>query len=227
MKILHEDNHLIAIHKEAGLLTHSDHTGDVTATEQVKSFLKTKYNKPGNVFLNPVHRLDRPVSGLLLFAKTSKATARMADRFRKRNVDKLYVALTNFVPKQFEGELVHHLKKNKQKNIVSAVGKSKNKGKRAKLMYRMIGEMDGKYLLRIEPKTGRSHQIRVQLSEMGCPIVGDLKYNATEKTDGRSIGLHSYSLTFEHPVKREPITITCPLPENKLWREFRHLEELI
>ena len=227
MKILYEDNHLIAIYKKSGLLTHSDNTGDTTATELTKAYIKEKYNKPGAVFLNPVHRLDRPVSGLLLFAKTSKATERMATIFRKRNVDKLYVALTNHIPDDIEGTLKDYLIKNKKHNVVKSVKQSVDYSKKAVLNYRLIGEMDGKYFLRIHPKTGRSHQIRVQLSEMGCPIVGDLKYDAKEKTDGRSIALHSYSLSFIHPVQKKELTIQCPLPKNELWENFIHLQSVI
>ena len=227
MKILYEDNHLIAIYKESGMLTHSDNTGDTTATEKTKLYIKNKYNKPGKVFLQPVHRLDRPVSGLLLFAKTSKATERMADLFRKRNVDKLYVALTNFVPKDVNGKLNDYLIKNKKHNVVKSVKQDVSYSKKAVLNYKLIGEMDGVYMLRIEPKTGRSHQIRVQLSEMGCPIIGDLKYNAKERTDGRSIALHSYALEFIHPVKKEPIRIYCPIPNNDIWENFVHLDSLL
>lgn len=227
MKIIYEDNHLIAIYKEGGMLTHSDNTGDKTATEYTKAYIKEKYNKPGNVYLNPVHRLDRPVSGLLLFAKTSKATERMAALFRKRNVDKLYVALTNQAPNSIDGQLQNYLIKNKKHNVVKSVSKKLSYSKKAVLNYCLIGEMGGKYLLKIEPKTGRSHQIRVQLTEMGCPIIGDIKYGAKEKTDGRTIALHSYSLQFEHPVKNKKLRITCPLPNNEIWKDFIHLQSLI
>lgn len=224
LEILFEDNHLIAINKKAGWLTHGDETGDESATEKVKQYIKVKYNKPGAVFLNPVHRIDRPVSGVLLFAKTSKATSRMVEQFKHRDPQKVYAAITNKAPKQFEGELTHYLKKNGKANIVYATNKKDSGSKHAQLYYKMVAELQGNILLRVEPKTGRSHQIRVQLSEMGCPIIGDLKYNSNQKTDGKSIGLHAYSLTFEHPVKKEEMVITAHFPTNEIWQSFKSFE---
>lgn len=220
MKILFEDNHLVAIDKKAGILTHSDKTGDKCATEQTKLYIKEKFSKPGAVFLTPVHRLDRPVSGLLLFARTSKATSRMTVAFKARETVKTYLAITNRKPKEPYGQLEHSLLKNSRTNTVSVVKNSTPKAKKAILDYELIQSINGYYLIKVTPLTGRSHQIRVQLSAMGCPIVGDLKYGSKEKTDGRSICLHSHKLSFTHPVKKEPIEITCEIPKTHFWRFF-------
>lgn len=220
MTVIYEDNHLIAIHKPAGLLTHSDKTGDQCATEQVKLFLKKKYNKPGDVFLNPVHRLDRPVSGLLLFAKTSKATTRMTRLFAQKETKKTYLAISDKQPKEPLKTITHFLLKNSRTNTTKAVQEGKPNAKKAILSYKLIAELKSRFLIQVNPKTGRSHQIRVQLSSINCPIIGDLKYGSKQKTDGRSIALHSYQLAFIHPVKKEPITITCPPPKNEIWKAF-------
>lgn len=224
MNILFEDNHLIAINKPAGMLTHSDITGDKTALELTKSYIKKKYNKPGEVFLQPVHRLDRPTSGLLLFARTSKATVRMTKIFKERDCQKIYYALSDHLPQQFSGNLEHFLEKNHKKNIVNASKKNVDNSKKAVLNYEVISSFNNLNLFKILPKTGRSHQIRVQLAEIGCPIIGDLKYGSKIKTDGRSIGLHAFSLSLIHPVRKNQLMIQCPFPDNEFWKSFQQFQ---
>ncbi len=220
--ILYEDNHLLAIWKPAGYLVQADATGDETLTDWGRDYLKVKYEKPGKVFLHPVHRLDRPVSGVVLFARTDKALSRLNELFRDKKMDKTYFAFVKNRPPQTTDRLVHFLDKNRETNTVR-VWESKQKAppeaKESILDYEWLGEFSGLNLLKIKPLTGRSHQIRVQLSRIGCPIVGDVKYGSPSPLDDGSIGLHSFSMAFEHPVKHEPITIRATLfPENPFWK---------
>lgn len=218
--ILYEDNHLIAINKRAGDIVQVDETGDEPLDEKVKTYLAAKYNKPNGAFLGVVHRLDRPVSGVILFAKTSKALERMNAVFKNREVRKTYFAVVRNKPSRSEGNLVHWLIKNPQKNVVSAYNKEVPGSQRSELDYKLIGEVGGFFLLQVNPLTGRSHQIRVQLSTMDCPIVGDNKYGYPRGSRKGSICLHARKLEFIHPVQKEPITVFAPLPIDGFWERF-------
>ncbi len=218
--ILYEDNHLIAINKRSGDIVQVDETGDEPLDEKVKKYIAAKYNKPNGAFLGVVHRLDRPVSGVILFAKTSKALERMNAIFKNREVRKTYFAVVRNKPARTEGNLVHWLIKNPQKNLVTAYNKEVPNSQRSELDYKLIGEVGGFYLLQVNPLTGRSHQIRVQLSTMDCPIVGDNKYGYPRGSRKGSICLHARRLEFIHPVQKEPINIFAPLPVDGFWERF-------
>ncbi len=221
LEVIYEDNHLIAVNKPAGYLVQGDATGDLPLIEIVKRYIKHKYNKPGNVYLGLIHRLDRPVSGAVVFAKTSKALTRMNDLFKTGKVKKVYLAISPERPKPMEGELVHFLVKNKEKNFTNAYLKPKVKGaKKSVLNYQLLASIGNHHLIEVHPKTGRPHQIRVQLAKLGSVIRGDLKYGANQKNmDGR-IHLHSKSLTFTHPTTKETITIEASIPKEQLWNQF-------
>lgn len=222
--VIYEDNHLLALWKPPGFLVQADATGDPTLTDWGRDYLKVKYEKPGAVFLHPVHRLDRPVSGAVLFARTDKALSRLNELFRLKKMDKTYLAVVKNPPPKTADRLVHFLDKNRDTNTVRAfISKQKApaEAKESVLDYEWLGEFSGYNLLKIKPLTGRSHQIRVQLSSIGCPIVGDVKYGFATPLDDGSIGLHSFSMAFEHPVKREPLTIRAAfLPENPFWKKL-------
>lgn len=218
--ILYEDNHLIAVNKRSGDIVQVDETGDEPLDEKVKKYIAAKYNKPNGAFLGVVHRLDRPVSGVILFAKTSKALERMNAIFKNREVSKTYFAVVRNKPARLEGNLVHWLIKNPQKNLVTAYNKEVPNSQRSELDYKLIGELGGFYLLQVNPLTGRSHQIRVQLSTMDCPIVGDNKYGYPRGSKKGSICLHARRLEFIHPVQKEPINIFAPLPVDGFWERF-------
>lgn len=218
--ILFEDNHLIAINKRAGDIVQVDETGDEPLDEQIKRYIAKKYNKPNGAFLGVVHRLDRPVSGVILFAKTSKALERMNSIFKNREVKKTYWAVVRNKPSQLSGTLVHWLVKNPNKNVVTPYNKEVAGSQRAELSYRLIGELNGYYLIEVNPLTGRSHQIRVQLSTMGCPIVGDNKYGYPRGSRKGSICLHARRLQFVHPVKKEEMHIFALLPKDGFWEKF-------
>jgi 23S rRNA pseudouridine1911/1915/1917 synthase len=218
--ILFEDNHLIAVMKRAGDIVQVDETGDEPLDEQVKKYLAIKYNKPNSAFLGVVHRLDRPVSGVILFAKTSKALERMNAVFKNREVKKTYWAVVRNKPAKSSGVLVHWLVKNPQKNIVTPYNTEVPGSQRAELSYRLLGELGGYYLIEVDPLTGRSHQIRVQLSTLGCPIVGDNKYGYPRGSRKGSICLHARRLQFLHPVKKEPVNIFAKLPVDGFWERF-------
>ena len=218
--ILYEDNHLLVINKPAGWLVQGDRTGDQPLVDWGKDYLKKKYNKPGQVFLGVVHRLDRPVSGVVVFARTSKALPRMNQIFKSREVKKTYWALVQSAPPQPEGKLVHWLLKDSAKNKTKAYTTEKTEAKRSELTYRLLSRQANTYLLEVNPLTGRPHQIRVQLAAMGCPIIGDVKYGFSEPTTDASIGLHARSLSFVHPVRREPVTFQASVPELPLWQPF-------
>ncbi|QPH41047.1 RluA family pseudouridine synthase [Pedobacter endophyticus] len=221
--ILFEDNHLIAVNKRAGDIVQIDETGDEPLDEQIKKYIAKKYNKPNGAFLGVVHRLDRPVSGVILFAKTSKALERMNAVFKNREVKKTYWAVVKNRPPKEADTLVHWLVKNPQKNVVSYYKTEVTGSQRAELSYRLIGQLGEYFLLEVDPLTGRSHQIRVQLSSMGCPIVGDNKYGYPRGSRKGSICLHARRLRFLHPVKKEPVDIFAKLPVDGFWERFEHM----
>ena len=219
--ILFEDNHLIAVNKPAGMLTQKDLTGDTCILDEVKTFLKEKYNKPGEAFIGCIHRLDRPVSGVILLAKTSKALERMNIQFREKQTQKKYYAIVKNKPPKEEDTLVHFLLKNSTKNMSKAHLKEIPHSKRAELDYKVVAKSDNFFLLEIILKTGRHHQIRAQLSAIGCPIKGDLKYGFPRSNDDGNISLHSFYLSFNHPVKNEMMTIiSLPKGKDELWDYF-------
>ena len=228
LQVIYEDNHLIAVNKPAGVLVQADQTGDPCLADYVRQYIKERYEKPGNVFLGTIHRLDRPVSGAILFARTSKGLARMNELFRKREIEKEYLALTRQRPAPLQGTLEHFISKDRAHNVARAYDKKSKKAqaagaKPARLHYRMIGQLEGLVLLRIQLETGRPHQIRVQLASSGMPIYGDVKYGSEEALDDGSIGLHSYCLRFLHPVKNKPVRITAGLPRTPHWSLFSEL----
>ncbi len=219
-RILLEDNHLIVVNKLPGEIVQGDKTGDIPLSESVKDYLKRKYNKPGNVFTGVVHRLDRPVSGIVVFAKTSKALARMNELFQKKEFEKIYWAVTGVKPRQSEGTLEGYLSKNEAKNK-SYVEKDGSKGgKHSVLHYKLLGASDNYFLLEINPVTGRHHQIRALLAWAGMPIKGDLKYGFNRSNKDGSIHLHAHEVRFIHPVKNEPVHLVCPPPDEPLWNFF-------
>ncbi|HON18929.1 MAG TPA: RluA family pseudouridine synthase [Salinivirgaceae bacterium] len=221
MEILYEDNHLIAVNKPAGLPVQGDESGDTTLIELVSAYIKETYAKPGNVFVGLVHRVDRPVSGIVLFAKTSKALARMNTMFQNREVEKIYLAIVGEQPKELSGKLEHYILRDTKTNKSHAHQKPKKDAKLGVLSYELVGRTDNYFLLKINLETGRHHQIRCQLAKIGCPIRGDLKYGFPRSIPGGGINLHSYKLTFTHPVQKIPIEIVAPLPQNDiLWKEF-------
>ena len=220
MTVLYEDNHIIVVNKVASEIVQGDKTGDTPLSETVKAYLKEKYQKPGNVFVGVTHRLDRPVSGLVVFAKTSKALSRLNDMFRTGDVHKVYWAIVKNEPKQSEGELVHWLVRNEKQNKSYAYDREVKDSKKAVLKYRMIVKSDNYTLLEVELMTGRHHQIRCQLAKMGCPIKGDLKYGSARSNPDGSISLHARRISFVHPVSKLPIELEAPLPEGNLWRSF-------
>lgn len=221
LSILFEDNHLIAINKSAGVLVQGDITGDVPLSELVKEYIKEKYHKPGAVYLGVVHRLDRPVSGVVIFARTSKSLERMNELFRNRETKKIYNAIVYGKPPKPADTLVHWLVKDESRNKTTAYKKEHPDGLRSELSYELRGHSKGVSLLEVRPVTGRPHQIRVQLSTMGCPIVGDVKYGAETPNDDASICLHASRLQFIHPVRKEELVIKAPFPANHLWDLFR------
>ena len=220
MTVVYEDNHIIVVNKTASEIVQADKTGDTPLSETVKQYLKEKYQKPGNVFLGVRHRLDRPVSGLVIFAKTSKALTRLNEMFRAGEVKKTYWAVVKNAPKESEGELVHFLVRNEKQNKSYAYDKEVPNSKKAVLDYRLIGRSENYYLLEVDLKTGRHHQIRCQLAKMGCPIKGDLKYGSPRSNPDGSICLHARRVRFVHPVSKELIELKAPLPEGNLWKGF-------
>ncbi len=224
MTVVYEDNHLIIVNKTASEIVQGDKTGDTPLSETVKQYIKEKYAKPGNVFLGVVHRLDRPVSGLVVFAKTSKALARLNEMFRNSEVKKTYWAIVKQRPPQDEGELVNYLVRNEKQNKSYAYDKEVKNSKKAVLHYRLIGHSQNYFLLEVDLKTGRHHQIRCQLAKMGCPIKGDLKYGFARSNPDGSICLHAHRVKFVHPVSKELIDVTAPLPSGNLWNGFEMIE---
>jgi 23S rRNA pseudouridine1911/1915/1917 synthase len=218
--ILYEDNHLIAVNKVSGDIVQVDDTGDESLDEKVKKYIAKKYDKPNGAFLGVVHRLDRPVSGVILFAKTSKGLDRMNNLFKSREIQKTYYAVVRKRPEPPEGNLVHWLVKNPQKNVTKTYDQEVAGGLRSELNYKLVGELEGYYLIEVNPITGRPHQIRVQLSTLGCPIVGDNKYGYPRGSLRKSICLHARRLRFIHPIKKEPVEIVAELPKDGFWDKF-------
>ena len=220
MTVVYEDNHIVVVNKTSSEIVQGDKTGDTPLSEMVKQYLKEKYNKPGNVFIGVTHRLDRPVSGLVVFAKTSKALPRLNEMFRNGEVKKTYWAIVKECPKETEGELVHYLVRNEKQNKSYAYDKEVKNSKKAVLHYKLIGHSQNYYLLEVDLKTGRHHQIRCQLAKMGCPIKGDLKYGSPRSNPDGSICLHARTVQFVHPVSKGMLRLTAPVPEGNLWNGF-------
>ena len=225
--VLYEDNHLIAVKKEPGSIVQSDKTGDETLAEEVKAYIKRKYKKPGDVFLGIVHRLDRPVGGVIVFARTSKALTRMNELFREKKISKTYWAIVEEKPPREDGQLVNWLKKNQEKNRSRAYDVEVKESKKAELTYRLMGRSKHYYYIEVHPKTGRHHQIRVQLAHLGCKIKGDVKYGAKRTNKDGSIHLFARSLSFIHPVKKEKLIIRSNPPMDPLWNEMINLEKAV
>ncbi len=217
---IYEDNHIIIVNKESGEIVQGDKTGDTPLSELVKAYIKEKYAKPGNVFLGVVHRLDRPVSGLVMFARTSKALPRLNEMFKNGDVHKTYWAIVKNAPPTESGRLEHWLVRNEKQNKSYAHNREVPNSKKAILEYRVIGRTDNYHLLEVNLMTGRHHQIRCQLAAMGCPIKGDLKYGAQRSNPDGSISLMSRRVDFIHPVSKERIIVEAPLPDDRLWQEI-------
>ena len=220
MEVVYEDNHIIIVNKQRGEIVQGDKTGDRPLSDIVKDYIKEKYQKPGAVFLGVVHRLDRPVSGLVVFARTSKALTRLNKMFAEGEVHKTYWALVKNAPQKTEDTLTHWLVRNEKQNKSYAYATEKPNAKKAILKYRLIGKSDNYSLLEVQLMTGRHHQIRCQLAAMGCPIKGDLKYGAPRSNPDGSISLQSHRVEFIHPVSKERITVEAPLPDDPLWQAF-------
>ena len=221
MNVLYEDNHIIIVNKASGEIVQGDKTGDTPLVETVRAYIKEKYNKPGNVFCGLTHRLDRPVSGVVIFAKTSKALERINNMLQKHEIKKTYWAIVKNTPKQAEGTLVNYLVRNEKQNKSYAYNTEKPNSKRAELNYKAIGKSDNYTLLEVNLITGRHHQIRCQLAAMGCPIKGDLKYGFARSNPDGSISLHARSVEFTHPVSKELIHVEAPTPVDNLWKALQ------
>lgn len=217
LQVLYEDNHLLVVNKPAGLLAQGDQTGDPPLAVVAARYLKEKYKKPGAVFVGVVHRLDRPVSGVIVLARTSKALSRMNRMFGLRETVKTYLALTARCPDAAEGRLVHWLKKDEARNKVSVHASAIPGAMQADLTYRVLRQVPHGWLIQVNPLTGRPHQIRAQLAAVGAPIIGDVKYGGPPATDQRGIYLHAWKLAFAHPVRKETMSVTAPLPAGGLW----------
>ena len=215
LKIIYEDNHLIAINKRSGDIIQSDITGDTPLSDHVKNYLKLKYEKSGKVFLGTIHRLDRPTSGVIIFAKTSKALNRMNKLFRDNNIKKSYLAIVENKPKKIKNKLINYLKKNSKQNKSYVV--KKKEGKISIMEYELIKSLDNYFILKINLFTGRHHQIRAQLANINCYIKGDLKYGAKRSNNDGSICLHAHKINFQHPIKKVNLSITAETPKNKIW----------
>ena len=223
LQVIYEDNHLLAVNKPAGMLVQGDETNDKPLVDFAKDYIKARYGKPGDVFLGVVHRIDRPVSGAVIFARTSKALERMNKIFADREVDKTYWALLKDRPDPLSATLVHYLDKDREKNITKALDAPSRRhpdAKRSELTYDLISSIGNYHLLEVHPKTGRSHQIRAQLSRIGLPIKGDLKYGFPTPNKDGSIHLHCRSMKFIHPVTKETIEIMADPPEGQIWEQF-------
>ncbi len=224
-RVLYEDNHLIAINKKSSEIVQGDKTGDKTLPDYIKEYLKTKFNKPGNVFCGVIHRLDRPTSGVLLFARTSKGLSRMNKQFKDKAIKKTYWAILENRPEKESDTLVHFLKKNERQNKSYVSDKNTKGAKEAVLAYKLLASSDRFHLVEVHLETGRHHQIRAQFSSMGCCVKGDLKYGAKRSNKDGSICLHSRALEFIHPTTQELIKLKAPLPQNTFWQLFKQVEE--
>ncbi|MBT1704671.1 RluA family pseudouridine synthase [Chryseosolibacter indicus] len=221
--VIYEDNHLLVVNKASGILVQGDETGDTPLVELCKEYIKEKYKKPGAVFLGVVHRLDRPVSGIVVLARTSKALERMNALFREKQTRKTYWAVVDKKPKQPEDKLVHWLLKDEKKNKTTAFPRKTLNALESELSYKLIKNVSALFLLQVNPITGRPHQIRVQLASIGCPIVGDVKYGSSAANSDGSICLHAKKLEFVHPVKNEPMTFEAEPPSTEYWSNFQNL----
>jgi len=221
IEILFEDNHLIAVNKPVGELVQTDKFTNTSIEEAVKKYIKEKYNKKGNVFLGITHRIDRPVSGLVLMAKSAKALTRINTMLKEHQINKKYWAITSNIPTEKSGKLVHYIKRNEKNNISKAFNKEVKDSKIAELEYNVIDKSDKYFLIEINLITGRHHQIRAQLSAIGCPIKGDLKYGSKRSNPEGGISLHSREINFIHPVTKMEICIVAPVPNEKLWNYFQ------
>ena len=219
--ILYEDNHLIILNKKISDIVQGDKTGDISMDSKLKAYLKERDNKPGNVFVGIPHRLDRPVSGAVVFAKTSKALSRLTEMFREKQVQKIYHAITGNPPEHAEARLEHYLTRNTKQNKSYCSKTSRTGGKHAVLHYRQIASSDTYYLFEIELETGRHHQIRAQLAAIGCPIKGDLKYGAPRSNRNKGISLHARKISFVHPVKKESLEVLAPYPDGDIFDVFK------
>ncbi|MHC1731861.1 MAG: RluA family pseudouridine synthase [Bacteroidales bacterium] len=222
-EILYEDNHIIIVNKRSSDLVQGDGTGDESLDNIVRAYIKEKYKKPGDVFLGVVHRLDRPVSGCVVYARTSKALSRLSELFRTREVKKTYWAIVTDRPPAEEGVLSNWLKKNEQQNKSYVYDKEVKGSKLAELSYLVLARSEKYYLLEVDLQTGRHHQIRAQLAAAKCPIKGDLKYGAPRSNEGGGISLHSRKVTFMHPVKNEEVAVVAPLPDDRIWKLFANV----
>jgi 23S rRNA pseudouridine1911/1915/1917 synthase len=218
MDVLYEDNHLIIVNKAPSEIVQGDKTGDKPLSELIKEYLKEKYHKPGNVFCGVTHRLDRPTSGVVVFAKTSKALSRLNEMFRNGEVDKTYWAIVKNRPPKDEDTLIHYLIKNEKTNKSTAYDSEKPNTKKAILHYKLIAASQKYFLLEVDLETGRHHQIRCQLAKIGCPIKGDLKYGAERSNPDGSISLHARTISFVHPVSKQQIHVVAPVPNDTLWK---------
>ncbi len=223
MEILYEDNHIIVVNKNCSEIVQGDKTGDKPLSEMVQEYIKEKYAKPGNVFIGVTHRLDRPVSGLVVFAKTSKALSRLNEMFRTHNLTKRYWAIVKNMPPKEEELLTNYLVRNERMNKTFVYDKQVKEGKLSKLSYKVIARSENYYLLEIDLMTGRHHQIRAQLAHIGCPIKGDLKYGFDRSNKDGGISLHARNVKFIHPVSQKEIDIVAPVPEETLWKAFEQL----
>lgn len=223
-EILYEDNHLIAVNKPFGIPVQPDKSGDTSLLDYMKAFIKEEYNKPGEVYLGLIHRIDRPVSGVVIFAKTSKALTRMNNIFRTRDVKKTYWAITKGKPTTESGSLTHYMIKNEEKNSSKAYNSEKKGSKKAVLNYKLKARIGEKILLEVNLQSGRHHQIRAQLAKVELNIIGDIRYGYRRPNKDRSICLHSRRLEFIHPVKKEPVVIIAPVPRNPFWQDFTKLD---
>ena len=221
VEVLYEDNHIIIVNKAAGEIVQGDKTGDIPLGEKVKAYIKEKYAKPGQVFLGVTHRLDRPVSGIVVFARTDKGLSRMNELFRKGDVEKTYMAIVQNRPPADEQELQHWIVRNEKQNKSYAYTTQKPGSKEARLRYKLVAKSERYYLLAVRLLTGRHHQIRCQLAKAGCPIKGDLKYGSPRSNPDGSISLHSWHIRFEHPVSHKLIDVEAPFPQGTLWDAFR------
>jgi len=220
LKIAYEDNHIIIVNKRPGDIVQGDKTGDMPLSDIVKAYIKVKYHKPGNVFLGVVHRIDRPTSGLVMFARTSKALTRLNQMLKDKHIKKTYWAIVKNKPEKEEGTLIHYLKKNPKNNKTTVFDQPVESAKKAILHYKVISSSDNYHLLEIDLETGRPHQIRAQLAKIGSPIKGDLKYGFPRSNPNGGISLHARQINFTHPVKKEPVVVTASPPGDDIWHFF-------
>jgi 23S rRNA pseudouridine1911/1915/1917 synthase len=220
IQVLYEDNHIVAVNKRNSDIVQSDISGDTTLCEVVKEFVRVKYNKPGMAFIGTVHRLDRPVSGVILYSRTTKALNRLHNMFKYREVQKTYWAVVRNRPPEMEATIINYLSKNEKQNKSYCFDKPADGRKESELRYLIVGKSNEYYFLEVYPKTGRHHQIRATLASIGCPIKGDIKYGANKANKNASVHLHARQIEFIHPVKKTPLRIVAPPPEDAIWDEF-------